>query len=462
MLGSLLIILVLTIATSAILFGTLTKYNIASEQKELIDEAVRLNELTVYQYSFERGSAAAIIYQMNVDNCSKRINGSVLIFNTSGEMVISSKNSGEYLKNNIYDQKIKKYIDGETHIIIGNFDNVFKSPSLIAMVPLKNSNNLLGVTCLSVPLYQVNKYAYSLFSRFLIWALLAFALASLLSYFISRMISKPINKITKAAKQIAKGDFSVTIDSVGDDEISQLCTTFNNMKNSLEEIENNRSEFISNVSHELRTPMTTISGFIDGILDGTIKEEEQKKYLSIVSDEIKRLSRLVNELLSLTRIDRKQIKLDIKPLDINELIRLKILNFESRLNDAKINVEINFEQDKTIVLADEDAISRVIINLLENAIKFNKENGYIKIDVVSKGGKVFVSVENSGKGLSCEELNKVWDRFYKSDRSRGMDKQGLGLGLYIAHSLVLAHEEEITVQSKQNEFAKFTFSLKKQ
>lgn len=269
----------------------------------------------------------------------------------------------------------------------------------------------------------------------------------------------PIKSLNQVAKRISKGDFKARVKIRGKDEIAQLGETFNLMATSLENLDNVRSSFVSNVSHELRTPMTTISGFVEGILDGTIPEKEQKRYLTIVLDETKRLARLVAEFLLLTKLESGEKTLEKKVFDINELIRVSVLKFEKQLVDKNISVDINFGTEKAMVLADKDSISRVLTNLFDNAVKFNFENGYLKIEVFEKNKKINVSVENSGIGINSEELGLIWERFYKTDKSRSLDKKGVGLGLYLIQNIIAAHGEKIWAESENNAFARFVFTL---
>jgi signal transduction histidine kinase len=220
-----------------------------------------------------------------------------------------------------------------------------------------------------------------------------------------------------------------------------------------------RSSFVANVSHELRTPMTTISGFVEGILDGTIAEEKRPQYLEIVLDESRRLSRLVSDLLDLDKIERNQQPLDLKEFDVNELLRLNLIKLERRVEDKRLNVEVEFENDPQKVLAEKDSIARVVVNLLDNAVKFADEGGYIGVKTGTSGNDVFVAVENSGLGMEPDELERIFDRFYKTDKSRSADKIGVGLGLYIVKNIIKNHGKQIWAESALGEYTRFTFTL---
>jgi len=215
------------------------------------------------------------------------------------------------------------------------------------------------------------------------------------------------------------------------------------------------------VSHELRTPMTSIRGFIEGILDGTIPEEKHRYYLNIVREETNRLNRLVNDLLDLAKMEAGEKKLNISTFDINELIRISIIKMERLITEKKIEVTANFEQENMKVLADPDAIERVLINLIHNAIKFTPDEGMIVARTWSDKEKVYVSIEDSGIGIEKQEIDLIWERFHKSDRSRSQDKTGTGLGLAIIKNIINDHKEKIWVESEPGYGSKFIFTLEK-
>ncbi len=279
-------------------------------------------------------------------------------------------------------------------------------------------------------------------------------------YFVSERVSRPLKEMSYAAKSFAQGKFNVRVPVRGDDEVAELATAFNNMAGSLEKLEENRSTFLSNISHDLRTPMTTISGFIDGILSGAIPEDKTEHYLGVVSSEVKRLARLVNSLLDITRIQSGERKFNMRPFDVCELARQVLISCESRIDSKKLDVSFECDDDNMVAVADMDAIHQILYNLIDNAIKFSNEGGKLSLKLHENAQKIFVSVRNTGDGIASNELPHVFDRFYKSDSSRGMDKSGLGLGLYISKTIMDQHNEEIWVKSEENSWCEFTFTLK--
>ncbi len=290
-----------------------------------------------------------------------------------------------------------------------------------------------------------------------LWMMLA-ALVAI--YFITERILHPLRSMTKATKRYAKGDFSARVEVWGDDEIAQLGTAFNQMAEALDNLEKMRASFLQSVSHDLRTPMTVIAGFIDNINNGVIPPEMHHHYLEIVSGEVKRLSRMVNTLLDVSRLESGDKKYNFTDFDIAEMARLILISFEKPIDEKKIEVEF-IAEDSIFVHADEDSIHRVIYNLCHNAIKFSAEGGLLRISLTKeKEGKVTVSVYNEGQGISAEDLPYVFDRFYKTDKSRGLDKTGVGLGLYISKTMVDAHGEQLRVRSEEGKNCEFYFDLK--
>lgn len=294
-------------------------------------------------------------------------------------------------------------------------------------------------------------------------AVFVIALLSALVY--SRQFARPLDEIAAAAANFARGDFSVRVKQVSDpsNEIGALIESFNTMADSLEKADAQRSEFIANISHELRTPMTTISGFADGILDGTIPESEERKYLTAIRDETRRLSRLVRDMLDASQMaHRAQDQRRRSSFDLTELALQVLLSFEARATKKELDVDPQLPDNSIMVFADRDAITQVIYNLLDNAVKFADVRSCITLRVYKDDRKAYVSVKNVGNTIPPEELPFIFDRFHKSDKSRSMDKDGVGLGLYLVKAIITGHEEDIAVQSADGvtEFV-FTLSLAK-
>ena len=253
------------------------------------------------------------------------------------------------------------------------------------------------------------------------------------------------------------GDFDVRMQETGDcGEISELAAAFNAMADSLQETERQRRDFIANVSHELKTPMTTIAGYTDGILDGTIPPEKERQYLQIISDESRRLSRLVRRMLDISQIQNKEMKKE--EFDLCESARIALLSMEKKITDRGLDVDAEIPEDSVMVQGDRDLITQVIYNLLENAAKFATPGSQLYLGLAVNGEKAYVTVRNLGSTIPAEEIPLLFERFHKSDKSRSEDKDGYGLGLYIVKTILAQHKEQITVTSQDGVTA-FTFTM---
>ncbi len=356
----------------------------------------------------------------------------------------------------------KEYIE-EQGDFYGLFENT-GSPWLTIEKPFKILDNdgkelVTAAIYLHTRIPEINKARSALFGLFMFSMLISVLLAIVLVYIFSSRITKPLKEIKNASRVIANGDFQKRLNIRSKDEIGELANSFNQMANALESNEEMRRGFIANVSHELRTPMTSIRGFIEGILDGTIPPEKQNNYLVIVRDEINRLNRLANDILTLARLESGEVKLSMKEFNINELIRRSVIKLEGMIMEKGLHVQADFDEEDLYVKADPDAIERVVINLIHNAIKFTGVGGKINVTTLKKKDKIYVSIQDNGTGIEKHEIDKIWERFYKSDKSRGMDKAGTGLGLSIVRNIILEHKQDIYVESEAGKGAKFTFSL---
>ncbi len=270
---------------------------------------------------------------------------------------------------------------------------------------------------------------------------------------------QPIREMAQATRRYAEGDFDIRMNDYGrDDEIGELAASFNNMAESLQQTERQRREFIANISHELKTPMTTIAGYTDGILDGTIPPESERQYLQIISDESRRLSRLVRRMLDVSQLQAMDPLRNGSHFDLCESMRRVLISMEKKITDRDLDVEADIPEEPILVLGDNDMITQVIYNLLENAAKFGRPGSTLYLGVAVIDGKARVTVRNWGDTIPAEELPLLFERFHKSDKSRSEDKDGVGLGLYIVKTILEQHKEKINVTSEDG-VTTFTFSL---
>ena len=269
----------------------------------------------------------------------------------------------------------------------------------------------------------------------------------------------PIRKITKGADAYAAGNFDAKIDVHSNDEIGYLAASLNYMANELNSLEEDQRKFISNVSHDFRSPLTSIKGYIEAMLDGTIPPEMQEKYLKIILFETERLNKLTQSLLELNKYGSHGIMLDISDFDINHTIRMTVQTFEGVCTEKRISFNLILSGEELYVTADMSKIQQVLYNLIDNAIKFSHHDSAITIETTEKNDKVFVSVKDTGIGIPKESIKRIWERFYKSDLSRGKDKKGTGLGLSIVKEIIAAHGQNINCISTEGVGTEFIFTL---
>lgn len=309
------------------------------------------------------------------------------------------------------------------------------------------------------PAERVNGAVQELFWVTVACLLVTALLIALLSYFLTRRITRPIQNITAAAEKFAAGEFSYRLTTSGHDELDYLALTMNRMADFIDTNERNRKSFVSNVSHELRTPMTTIGGFVDGILDGTIPQKEQNAYLKRISGEIKRLARLVNSMLNISKFEEGEMELKCVSFDATALLISTLFMFEQKIEAKRVSVEGLEDCGQLMICADKDLMQQVFYNLIENAVKFIDIEGTLSFAVEEEENHALIHIRNSGEGLSDDEISHVFDRFYKTDASRGKDITGVGLGLSIVSRIVRLHQGRVLVKSVQGEYTEFVVRL---
>ncbi len=341
---------------------------------------------------------------------------------------------------------------------VGRLSGIYDQNQYTAGVPLLSKNNsVMGYVLVSASAKAMQQYIVDNMQVSLISGVAVLMIVFIVLYIITYRQAKPLRQMAAATRQFSRGDFSARVRVKGRDEVAELANALNTMAVSLSSEEEARRSFVANVSHELKTPMTTISGFIDGILDGTVPPEKHDHYLRIVSDEIKRLSRLVRAMLNLSRIDSGQLKLHPTTFDLTETVCASLLSFEQQIDKKNLTVEGLEECEPHMVCADFDLLQQVVYNLLENAVKFTNEGGTLSLRLYHESGRTFMAVRNTGEGIPATELPHIFERFYKSDRSRSLDKSGTGLGLFLVKTILNLHGGEITVQSVPHAYSEFVF-----
>lgn len=354
-------------------------------------------------------------------------------------------------------------LDGASWHQTSKLDGMFAQRHYIAARALPDeTGSPAGYLFISASTAGFTEFLADMLSNFLLSASLMLLFASILTMVLTQRLTGPLHQISEAAKKCGSGDFSTRVQVEGDDEVAQLARNFNTMAENLAAIDSSRSQFMGNIAHELRTPMTTIKGFIDGMLDGTIPPELRDHYLQIVSQETGRLARLVQNMLDISKLESGEYQSNPRLYNVWDSLTGAALSAEQRITAGGIEVEGFEDAQRTLVYADPDLIHQVIYNLLDNAIKFTPEGGVIRLAAVPLGGMVEVSVWNSGQGIAPEALPFIFERFYKEDQSRGLHARGSGLGLHICKVLVNLSGGQIRVESQQGEWCRFVFTLPSQ
>lgn len=399
------------------------------------------------------------IMEGTIGTVKETIDSDVIIVNQWGRPVQSTLDASVTI--DVPEAALKQVLNGQVYrrqsIFIGELGN-----SYTVGVPIYSDDEsaVIGCVFVTAPQVRVNTAMRGILLTYLVCGLAVMLFAFAILYFITRQITRPLYEMTLAARSYAKGDFSRRITVEPEGELGALAATFNQMADNLDKLETMRRGFIADVSHELRTPMTTIGGFVDGILDGTIPPELEQKYLLLVSEEVKRLSRMVNNLLDVARVQSGEITYQMNPFDLTETTHRVLLTMEDRIRENQIDLQLCLPEDPVYVVGDRDAVYRVIYNLVDNAVKFTPAQGAITVTMSRREGKMLLAVRNTGQGIPEDEVGKIFERFYKTDKSRGENRKGVGLGLYMVKSIVDAHHEDLFVTSKEGEFAEFAFTLK--
>ncbi len=345
---------------------------------------------------------------------------------------------------------------------IGDFWGTMSEETLSVNFPVSSNFQICAYVVIHMPLSVILKDTYSVFAmNYISYGIMAVFIVLFLMVVIWST-HRPLKEIVKATEEYSKGNLSYVIKKkLPNDEIGRLGVSLNYMADKLDEMDSFQKKFVSNVSHDFRSPLTSIKGYLEAIEDGTIPPEMSEKYIKIMLFETERLTKLTNNLLTLNDIDPKSVNLDITAFDINNIIKHTIETFEGICKDKRISFELTFTSKQLIVNADMGKIQQVIYNLVDNAIKFSPNNSHIYISTTEKGDKALISVKDKGCGIPKEVIGKIWDRFYKSDSSRGRDKKGSGLGLSIVREIIKAHSENIDVISTEGAGTEFIFTLPK-
>ena len=348
---------------------------------------------------------------------------------------------------------------GGSYYMVGNFFNSFEGDMLSVIAPITTNYKVKGYVTIHCDMADIVESCNSLLNISYITLIILLLLSLIILIFFTEIVYIPLRKITYATEQYAEGNMHYEFQVESDDEIGYLAACLNYMASQIAGAEDDQKKFVANVSHDFRSPLTSIKGYLEALIDGTIPPEMHEKYLNIVLNETDRLTKLTNSLLMLNNLNTKGMLLDRADFDINKVIRNTAASFEGTCRKKTIAIELILTGQEMFVNADVGKIQQVLYNLIDNAIKFSHHDSVIKIETSLKKNKLFVSVKDTGIGIPKDDLKMIWDRFYKSDLSRGKDKKGTGLGLSIVKEIINCHGEHINVISTEGVGSEFIFSM---
>lgn len=387
----------------------------------------------------------------------------VFITGSNGKIIICTCN--DYLSDetcehtdSVVNKSILNKIENNNHLELTTLNGRFSEPRYVCAkrVYIGNESVYIFLSSDTVSTAELLKMLLGIYT---VAAFIPLLFMFFAEYNLTYRLAKPLKYMSEAARSIAKGDFSKRIPIMSNDEIGELSVLFNRMTDSLARNESTHRSFVANISHELKTPMTTISGFIDGIVDGTIKDDKKEYYLQIISNEVKRLSRLVETMLNISKLESDSLNLKVTSFDFAQVVLSVAISMEKKINDKNIEVK-GFDNLMHInISADEDMIYSLVYNLIDNAVKYTEIGGTISFDINRVNDILEFRIKNTGKGIPKEDLPNIFDRFYKVDKSRSNNKDSLGLGLYICKTIATVHGGSISASSKDNEYSEFKVTL---
>ena len=429
-------------------------------QKQSLDDTAQ--SVTELVQSYSATYLNSWEFRTNLAVAARASDNDIVICNSEGVVCICMERSNcEHLGKRLDSDTVDTLFQGGKAKLNKAVSTLYGDERMAsAIAVLNNDGSRLCIVVVSVQKAAITALTGKMLRVFLLAALLILVAALLAIPIFTRREARPIQEMAAAARQIAHGNLDVRVPTGNEnEELEELAVAFNNMTLALKNSETIRNEFVANISHELKTPMTTIAGYLDGMLDGTIPPEKYRYYMELVSTEARRLSRLVRSMLDISRLRDQGIPADQKTnFDICEAAGQALLCFEQRINQKKLNVEIDMPDEGLTIHAAQDSVTQVLYNLIDNAVKFVNEGGTLSVRIRRHGNSAMISVGNTGKTIPPEELPLVFDRFHKIDKSRSNDRDGWGLGLYIVKTIVLAHGEDVYVTSQDGK-TEFTFSM---
>jgi len=411
-----------------------------------------------YAVSYYNNDITLADFEERLEALDNYLGAQIWVIDIGGDILVNSEKKTDLLNlENIENFNIMDF--GNKYYKTGTFYNYFQEEQLSVFAPISINYKVKGYVIIHKPMRSLSSYHFGLLNISYATLAILFLCALLLLILFVRSVILPMRKITRAANEYANGNFDQKIDVYSNDEIGYLAASLSYMANELKTLEEDQRKFVSNVSHDFRSPLTSIKGYVEAMLDGTIPPEMQEKYLNIILFETERLNKLTKSLLELNKFGKHGMMIDTSTFDINNVVKMTVRTFEGTCKEKRISFELILTGKELYVKADMSKIQQVIYNLIDNAIKFSHHDSFITVETTIKNEKVFVSVKDKGIGIPGDSLGKIWERFYKTDLSRGKDKKGTGLGLAIVKEIIQAHHENINVISTEGVGTEFIFSL---
>ena len=433
-----------------------SKQLINEKSRNLYSEATLISD--TYASDLYTKETTLVEVKEQLDFLSVYQGSKIQIINPSGRVILDSSQELQVDKEVII-ENFDSTITGSSYYTTGTFFDTFKEDVLTVLAPITSDYKVKGYVCIHLPMTTIEESTNQLLNISYITFSIVFVISLLILIFFTEFVYTPLKKITYATEQYATGNMHYEFSVDNDDEIGYLAACLNYMASEIARAEDDQKKFVANVSHDFRSPLTSIRGYLEAMIDGTIPPELYNKYLGIVLNETERLTKLTNSMLTLNNLNTKGMLLNKSHFDINQVIRNTAASFEGTCRSKDISFELILTGDVLYAYADVDKIQQVLYNLIDNAIKFSHMNSKIKLETSVKKKRILVSVKDSGIGIPKEDLKMIWERFYKSDLSRGKDKKGTGLGLSIAKEIITAHKENINVISTPGEGTEFIFTL---
>ena len=460
---------VIILLAALLLLGTSFQASVKEYLTETVvtnleDNATALADLASAYYS-EGSLLSQQDFMVNLDVVSRITNADAVICDTSGKVILCSNSIIGCDHHNLHIDLdyLNKVYENQGDRATGLIPGLYDESRFVTTMPIydHDTGEALGIVMVSQPVENANIILRRIAQTFMIISILVVSMSVITMIIVVRRQNEPLREMATVARSFGHGDLDARVHLKEDypEEVEDLAVAFNNMAQELQKSEYQRKEFVANVSHELKTPMTTISGYVDGILDGTIPPQRHRQYLQIVSDETKRLSRLVRSMLDISRLQSTGIPEENKiHFDMEEALGQVLITFEQKITSKKLNVEVDMPDHPVYTIACQDQVTQVIYNLIDNGVKFCPVGGTLSLAIKEGDNKIYTSVANEGETIPQDELPLVFDRFHKMDKSRSQNRDGWGLGLYIVKTIVCSHGENISVTSRDG-MTTFTFTM---